>query len=144
MAETKAAPAKQPETQADARIQDAKEAAEREAARIEAEREESLRAIEARAEDKPDGEKVHGMWVQYINPNRDDPDFETMDGYTFERDGDAIMVKVTADRAAKFRTNRNFHVVEELADSSKVPDGATKDVPTTHRPRGKPRVGRTG
>lgn len=141
MAETKAASAQKP---VDPRVEQAEAEAQRVREQAEAERQDNLRAIKEREEDEPSGEKVPGMWVQYVNPNREDPDFESMDGYTFERNGDAIMVKLPQGRMDKFRNNRNFRVVEEVDDASGIPDGDTKAAPAEHRTRAKPRVGKTG
>lgn len=85
-------------------------------------------AVDAAVEEAA-GEAVPGLWVQYVNENPLDPEFETMDGYTFQKFGDAVMVKVAPDRANKFRHNRNFSV-EEVPDASGIPDGATKTAPS--------------
>lgn len=74
-----------------------------------------------------------GMWVRYVNDNPEDPQFETMDGYCFEKWGDFVMVKVDPDRAAKFKGNGNFRCVEE-PDAPNVADGALKEAPDD-RPR---------
>ncbi len=140
------AEAKAPDTKAvDPRVKEAQDALDREQKAAQAERDDHLRQIEARADEDSKGEEGPGMWVQYVNPNREDPDFVSMDGYTFERGGDAIMVKVEPTRAAKFQGNHHFRVLEVLKDASGVEDGATKSAPALDsRPRSKPKVGKTG
>lgn len=69
------------------------------------------------------------LWVQYTGNLRDGgegPEFETMKGYTFEKNGDAVLVFGSPEDRAKFRGNGCFRVVEEVEDARGMTDGDLK------------------
>lgn len=141
------------------------ELAERERALVEAEErhaqlvEEGKRAIEARkaagvtkAGDQRKADAVEGpiggAWVRFTgNPRAatdDDigPPFESMRGYRFELDGDAIFVKGDRSEIGKFLTNDHFQTeTVSVEDAEDIPDG---DVRVVERRKARKTVGKIG
>lgn len=145
MAETKGAAPVRPTVENDPAVVAAKEAAVAAEVKAKADHDESLRKMEARKEQEGEKDGREGLWVRYVNPNAGlpdaDPPFESMDGYTFEANGDFVMVKAPYDRLEKFRNNKNFEV-EEVDDASKVEDGDTKAAPKGKSPAVQRKVGK--